>query len=214
MLHRETLKEWEDRFKMEMKDRLHLLTPETVLEAIKSKRDAFIHADQLPFDPSHPFVLRHGDFHGRDVLVRYNRHTLIFLLWLTVTCLPLSRTSPRTIVAVVDRDFGGSQALPFADDNFEVISDPDDETEAQEQEDWQKRIHELIGRFPFDYESVQARHAADLATLEWEEKVRSQTNQEGFRIFNNFTCNLRLHIVCKLSTPRLVEISNGMEVID
>jgi hypothetical protein len=70
MLHHEAPKEWEDRFKMEMKDRLHLLTPETVLAAIKSKRDAFIHVDQLLFEPSHPFVLRHGDFHGRDVLVR------------------------------------------------------------------------------------------------------------------------------------------------
>ncbi|KAF8515216.1 kinase-like domain-containing protein [Gautieria morchelliformis] len=150
MLHHETLKQWEARFKMEMEDWLHLLTPETVLEKIKSKRDAFIHADQLPFDSSHPFVLRHGDFHGRNVLV--------------------SRTSPRTIVAVIDWDFGGSQALPLADDDFEVISGPDDAKEAQEQEHWRKRIDELIGKLPFDYGLVQASHAMTLVTLEREQQ--------------------------------------------
>ncbi|KAF8530666.1 hypothetical protein JB92DRAFT_2858704 [Gautieria morchelliformis] len=152
MLHHEALKQWENQFKMEMNEWLDLLTPEIVLEKIKAKRDAFIQADRLPFDSSHPFVLRHGDFHGRNLLV--------------------SRTSPRTIVAVIDWDFGGSQALPLADKDFEVISGPEDEKEAREQEYWRKRIDELIGKLPFDYGLAQTWHAMTLVTLEREEQKR------------------------------------------
>ena len=71
MLHHQTLKQWEEEFKEEMSDWLHLLTPEMVLDRMKTQRDAF-DTDPSPMDPSHPFMLRHGDFHGRNVIIRYN----------------------------------------------------------------------------------------------------------------------------------------------
>lgn len=55
-----------------------------------------------PYDCNYPFVLRHGDLHGRNVMV--------------------SHSSPRRILAILDWDFGGSHALPLADEAFEVSS--------------------------------------------------------------------------------------------
>ena len=92
MLHHETLKQWEDQFQAEMNEWLHLLTPEMVLEQIKTNRDAF-DADPFPVDPNHPFVLRHGDFHGRNILVRYNLNTFCSSCYacLQLICLAAAR---------------------------------------------------------------------------------------------------------------------------
>jgi len=97
MLHQQSLKQYEDKFNMEMKTWLRLLTPETVLERLKSKRNALANASQLPFNSSHPFVLQHGDFHGRNVLVRYGGHSYCLLLCPAVTHLPQpNRSSSHT----------------------------------------------------------------------------------------------------------------------
>ena len=46
------------------------LTPEGAFESAKSQRDDFI---ARPYNPEYPFVLRHGDMHGRNVIVRHVR---------------------------------------------------------------------------------------------------------------------------------------------
>ena len=71
MLHKDTLSAHETVFRQEMSDRLSNLTPEDAFERVKSKRDDFI---AHPYDRcKYPVVLRHGDLHGRNVIVRYVR---------------------------------------------------------------------------------------------------------------------------------------------
>jgi hypothetical protein len=66
--------------------------------------------------------------------------------------------------------------LPLADTRFEVISHPEDATEADEQTRWQDRLDELIGRLPFDYGLVQVKFALELDTLDMEEHQRLARN--------------------------------------
>ncbi|KIO03209.1 hypothetical protein M404DRAFT_1001483 [Pisolithus tinctorius Marx 270] len=88
------------------------------------------------YDWKYPFVLRHGDLHGRNVIV--------------------SHSSPRRILAILDWDFGGSHALPFADKAFEVSSPDSDEntdvriTQAKGLYHTQLQIDELVGFLPRD----------------------------------------------------------------
>ncbi|KAG6373874.1 kinase-like domain-containing protein [Boletus reticuloceps] len=96
ILHKSTLLAHEAKFKEEMMSCLRVSTPEEIFERVKSKRDGF---RAHPYDCEHPFVLRHGDLHGRNVIV--------------------SHSSPRCILGIIDWDFGGSHVLPFADDYFE-----------------------------------------------------------------------------------------------
>jgi hypothetical protein len=71
MLHKGMLSAHETEFRKEMNDHLSNLTPEDAFERVKSKRDDFI---AHPYDQcEYPFVLRHGDLHGRNVIVRYVR---------------------------------------------------------------------------------------------------------------------------------------------
>lgn len=133
MLHKGTLSAYEAEFKKEMSDYLNNLTPEEAFERVKSKRDAFM---AHPYDCEYPFVLRHGDLHGRNVVV--------------------SRTSPRRILAILDWDFGGSHALPLADQGFEVSSpDEDENTDVRVQQGEkiyraQLLLDELSGELHYD----------------------------------------------------------------
>ncbi|KAI6133631.1 hypothetical protein EDD17DRAFT_1507041 [Pisolithus thermaeus] len=133
MLHKSTLNAHEAGFKEEMSEYLNNLTPEGAFERVKSKRDAFI---AHPYDPEYPFVLRHGDLHGRNVVV--------------------SDTSPRRILAILDWDFGGSQALPLADRDFVVSSpDSDENTDVRVQQGEeiyraQLQLDDLSRDFPYD----------------------------------------------------------------
>jgi len=68
MLHKDTLSAYETEFRAEMSDQLSNLTPEDAFERVKSKRNDFI---AHPYNCEYPFVLRHGDLHGRNVIVRY-----------------------------------------------------------------------------------------------------------------------------------------------
>ena len=86
--------------------------------------------------------------------------------------LPRSRTRPPSIVAVIDWDFGGSQALPLADNLFEVISSPEDPVEAEEQDRWQMLIEDRIGRLPVDYGLAQMWRGMMLLLLERDEQQR------------------------------------------
>ena len=63
MLHKDTFLAHETEFGLEMSDHLSNLTPEDAFERAKSKRDDFL-AHQSD-------VLRHGDLHERNVIVRY-----------------------------------------------------------------------------------------------------------------------------------------------
>ncbi|KAI6112424.1 hypothetical protein EDD16DRAFT_1602989 [Pisolithus croceorrhizus] len=132
MLHKGTLKAHEMEFK-ETSEYLNNVTPEEAFERAKSKRDAFI---AHPYDPEYPFVLRHGDLHGRNVVV--------------------SHTSPRRILAILDWDSGGSQALPLADRDFEVSSpDSDENTDVRMQQGEeiyraQLQLDDLSRDFPYD----------------------------------------------------------------
>lgn len=68
MLHKDTLSAHEAESRLEMSDCLSNLTLEDAFQRVKSKRDDFI-ANQCEY----PFVLQHGDLHGRNVIVRYVR---------------------------------------------------------------------------------------------------------------------------------------------
>ncbi|KAF8139023.1 hypothetical protein EV363DRAFT_1427844 [Boletus edulis] len=106
ILHKSTLLAHEAKFKEEMSC-LRYSTPEEIFERVQSKRDGFrAHS----YDCEHPFVLRHGDLHGRNVIV--------------------SRSSTRHILGMIDWDFGGSHVLPFANDYFELAHpDSDQDTD-------------------------------------------------------------------------------------
>ncbi|KAG6333039.1 hypothetical protein ID866_6047 [Astraeus odoratus] len=131
ILHKGTLPQYEATFREEMEAWLVYLTPEQAFDRIARKRNEFHSLTEPPFHVDYPFVLRHGDLHGRNIIV--------------------SHSSPRRIMAVIDWDFGGSHALPFADKDFEVISDPEDEAGAEEQFRWQDKIEELVGELPYDF---------------------------------------------------------------
>ncbi|KAG6329712.1 hypothetical protein ID866_9376 [Astraeus odoratus] len=130
MLHKGTLPQHEAAFREEMEDRLVHLTPEQAFDRIARKRSEFHSLAEPPFNVVYPFVLQHGDLHGRNII--------------------LSHSSPRRIIAVIDWDFGGSHVLPFADRYFEVISDPEDEREAEEQIRWHVKMAKLVGELPYD----------------------------------------------------------------
>ncbi|KAI6146656.1 hypothetical protein BKA82DRAFT_4154587 [Pisolithus tinctorius] len=133
MLHKGTLLAHEAEFREEMSECLQSLTPEEAFELVKNKRDDFM---AHSYDWKYPFVLRHGDLHGRNVIV--------------------SHSSPRRILAILDWDFGGSHALPFADKAFEVSSPDSDEntdvriTQAKGLYHTQLQIDELVGFLPRD----------------------------------------------------------------
>lgn len=73
MLHKDTVSTHEAEFRAEMSRWLSHLTPEGAFELVKSKRDDFI---AHPYNCEYPFVLRHGDLHGRNIIVRYVRLSL------------------------------------------------------------------------------------------------------------------------------------------
>jgi hypothetical protein len=64
----------------------------------------------------------------------------------------------------------------LADRDFEVISDPENIAEAKEQEYWQNRLDDLIGRLPFDRKLAHVQFAMELGTLEKEEFRRLGQN--------------------------------------
>ncbi|KAF8549012.1 hypothetical protein OG21DRAFT_648776 [Imleria badia] len=68
MLHENTLSAHEPEFGEKINKRLFNLTPEEAFERVKYKRDEFI---AHPYDCEYPFVLRHGDLHGRNVIVSF-----------------------------------------------------------------------------------------------------------------------------------------------
>ena len=73
-----------------------------------------ISCKRTPLQP-HPFVLRPGDLHGRNVIV--------------------SHAFPRRIRALVDWDFGGPHVLPFAEACFEPSwPDSDDNGDVREEQ--------------------------------------------------------------------------------
>ena len=67
MLHKDTLSAHEAEFREETNNILRHLTLEEVFERVKSRRDDYM---THPYDCRHPIVLRHGDLHGRNVIVR------------------------------------------------------------------------------------------------------------------------------------------------
>jgi hypothetical protein len=73
MLHKDTLSAHGAEFREEISKRLFNLSPDDAFERVKSKRDDFI---AHPYHCEYPFVLRHGDLHGRNIVVRYVRPSL------------------------------------------------------------------------------------------------------------------------------------------
>ncbi|KAI9566746.1 hypothetical protein HD554DRAFT_2040106 [Boletus coccyginus] len=67
MLHKDTLSAHEAEFR-EIGQCLFNLSPEDAFERVKSKRDDFI---IHPYQGEYPFVLRHGDLHGRNVIASW-----------------------------------------------------------------------------------------------------------------------------------------------
>ncbi|KAF8131674.1 hypothetical protein EV363DRAFT_1330704, partial [Boletus edulis] len=126
MLHKDTLPA---KCKEEMSKLFSHSTLEEVLERVKRLREKF---KANPYDRKYPFVLRHGDLHGRNVLV--------------------SRSSPRRILGIIDWDFGGSHALPFADSGFELAyPDSDRDTnerikQAEELQDSELLLDRVVGQ--------------------------------------------------------------------
>ncbi|KAF8131673.1 hypothetical protein EV363DRAFT_1330701, partial [Boletus edulis] len=88
MLHKGTLPV---KLKEEMSSCLSHSNPEEIFERVNRLRDKF---KANLYDCKCPFVLRHGDLHGRNVIV--------------------SRSSPRRILGSIDWDFGGSYATSLA----------------------------------------------------------------------------------------------------
>ena len=70
ILHKDRLSSYEAEFRAEW---FFDFTPEDAFERVKSQRDEFI---AHPYNCEYPFVLRHGDLHGRNVIVRYVQRTL------------------------------------------------------------------------------------------------------------------------------------------
>ena len=153
MLHKDTLSAHEAESRLEMSDCLSNLTLEDAFQRVKSKRDDFI-ANQCEY----PFVLQHGDLHGRNVIVRYVR---LFLKLVLPNKPTFSHSSPHRILAILDWDFGGSHILPFADKRFEACwPDFDDDdavrmNDAEEMDRFQTFIDELAGALSVDVELNQ-----------------------------------------------------------
>ncbi|KAG6380789.1 kinase-like domain-containing protein [Boletus reticuloceps] len=126
MLHKGTLPV---KFKEEMSNCLSHSNPEEIFERVNRLRDKF---KANLYDCEYPFVLRHGDLHGRNVIV--------------------SRSSPRRILGIIDWDFGGSHALPFVDDDFELAHpdrdhDMDERVKhADELSHYEFLLHRLVGK--------------------------------------------------------------------
>ncbi|KAI6146648.1 hypothetical protein BKA82DRAFT_4154565 [Pisolithus tinctorius] len=136
MLRKGTLSAYEAEYRKEMSECLRNLTLEEAFELIKRKRDDFM---AQPYDCKYPFVLRHGDLHGRNVMVRY----------------PFF---PRRILAILDWDFGGSHALPLADEAFELFN-----TLLQ--------INKLVGFLPSDDQLTKLVASMKLYVLDCEAKT-------------------------------------------
>ena len=89
----------------------------------------------------HPFVLRPGNLHGRNVIV--------------------SHAFSRRILALIDWDFGGSRLLPFADARFEP-SWPDSDNNGDVREEQaevvyysQILINKTAGELPYDTQLIR-----------------------------------------------------------
>ena len=156
MLHKGALPAHEAEFREEISKWLVNLSPEGAFERVKSKRADFI---AHPYQCEYPFVLRHGDLHGRNVVVRYVR---LSLSGRSASVNPtFSRSSPRRILAIIDWDFGGSHALPFADQAFEPSWPDSDETDdvrekqAEEAYNCQLLIDKLAGALPYDTQLIR-----------------------------------------------------------
>ena len=85
-----------------------------------------------------------------------------FSLWSITSVNPtFSRSSPRRILAIIDWDFGGSHALPFADQAFEPSWPDSDETDdvrekqAEEAYNSQLLIDKLAGTLPYDTQLIR-----------------------------------------------------------
>jgi hypothetical protein len=65
ILHKDRLSAYEAKFREQW---FFDLTPEEAFDSVKSQRDDFI---AHPYNCEYPFVLRHGDLHGWNVIVRY-----------------------------------------------------------------------------------------------------------------------------------------------
>ncbi len=72
-----------------------------------------------------------------------------------------SHSSPRRILAILDWDFGGSHALPFADKGFEVcwpdLDDTDDVVEkgAEKMFHFKILINQLARALPYDAQLIK-----------------------------------------------------------
>ena len=73
MLHKDTLSAHAAAFREEISKWLLNLNPDDAFERVKNKREDFI---ARPYHCEYPFVLRHGDLHGRNIIVRYVRLSL------------------------------------------------------------------------------------------------------------------------------------------
>ncbi|KIO11077.1 hypothetical protein M404DRAFT_994755 [Pisolithus tinctorius Marx 270] len=156
----------EAEFREEMSECHASLTPEEAFELVKKARDDFM---AQPYGCNYPFVLRHGDLHGRNVMVRYV--PLLSGVFQMEIIPPLSRSSPRRILAILDWDFGGSNALPLADRNFEV-SHPDSSEktdvwiqQAEEISCAQLQLAQLVGALPIDTQLIRLVWCSSLQDL-------------------------------------------------
>ncbi|KAI6138592.1 kinase-like domain-containing protein [Pisolithus tinctorius] len=154
MLRKGTLSAYEAEYRKEMSECLRNLTLEEAFELIKRKRDDFM---AQPYDCKYPFVLRHGDLHGRNVMV--------------------SHSSPRRILAILDWDFGGSHALPLADEAFEVSSpDSNENTDVRVKQGDELfntllQINKLVGFLPSDDQLTKLVASMKLYVLDCEAKT-------------------------------------------
>jgi len=82
-----------------------------------------------------------------------------------------SHSSPRCILAILDWDFGGSHALPYADRGFEVCwPDLDDNVDVREKDvdeicRFQDLIDQLAGAVLNDVQLNKSVHSTKLYTL-------------------------------------------------
>ncbi|KAG6332047.1 hypothetical protein ID866_7040 [Astraeus odoratus] len=116
MLHKAQHSQHEAAFREETASWLVHFNPEQAFDCIARKRNL-----EAPFNNVCAFVLRHGDLHGRNIIMREDFSG--------------SHSSPRRMTVVINWNFGGSYALPFADKIFEVIYNPEHAL-AQEQFHW------------------------------------------------------------------------------
>jgi len=94
-----------------------------------------------------------------------------------------SHSSPRRILAILDWDFGGSHALPFADEGFEVCCPLDDNVDADEEDGdevyrFQVLINQLAGAVPHDVQLDKLVYSTKLDVL----------NQEALKASGKDTC--------------------------